>query len=416
MRVCLVSNLYPPDVLGGAEIVVGRLAAGLRAAGHEVTVVATAPKARAGWETVDGVRVHRFDPANIYWAGKAAGRARILKPLWHLVDLWNPVMYQRLQAFLVAERPDVVHTHNLGGLSAAAWSATRAAGVPLVHTLHDHSLTCVRAVRMTRRGRVCERQCAPCAVRGGWLKRRSRAVDAVAAPARFVLERHLELGFFPRAHTAIVPWGAPPVAPTAGTPRGDEGPLRFLFLGSLEPHKGIGVALEAFRQARDARASLDIAGAGAMADACRAAARRDPRIRFHGFVSGEQKDRLLGSVDVLLFPSLCWEVVGLVMLEAFAHGVPVIASRTGGIPEFIEAGRTGLLVEPGDAAALATLIQRLAAHRDSIGAMREACRAYAARLTWARSVGELVEVYKVALGRPDDGASLPGAFTENRRG
>jgi glycosyltransferase involved in cell wall biosynthesis len=416
VRVCLVSNLYPPDVLGGAEIVVGQLAQGLRAAGHEVTVVATAPRARAGWETVDGIRVHRLDPANIYWAGAAAGRARILKPLWHLVDLWNPVMYQRLRAFLVAERPDVVHTHNLGGFSAAAWSATSATGLPLVHTLHDHSLTCVRAVRMTRSGRVCARQCAPCALRSGWLERRSRAVDAVAAPARFVLERHLELGFFPRAHTAIVPWGAPPVVTAAGPPRRDEGPARFLFLGSLEPHKGIGVALEAFRRAPDAHASLDIAGAGTMADACRAAARRDPRIRFHGFVTGEEKDRLLGSGDVLLFPSLCWEVVGLVMLEAFAHGVPVIASRTGGIPEFIEDGRTGLLVEPGDASALATQIQRLAAHRDSIEAMREACRAYAARLTWARTVGELVEVYKVALGRPDHRASLPGAFTENRRG
>jgi glycogen(starch) synthase len=104
------------------------------------------------------------------------------------------------------------------------------------------------------------------------------------------------------------------------------------------------------------------------------------------------------------------------MLEAFAHGVPVIASRTGGIPEFIEDGRTGFLVDPGDAAALATHIQRLAANRASIEAMREACRARAARLTWARTVGELVEVYKAALGRPDHRASLPGAFTENRRG
>jgi glycosyltransferase involved in cell wall biosynthesis len=411
-----VSNLYPPDVLGGAEIVVGQLARGLQAAGHEVTVVATAPRARAGSETVEGVRVHRLDPANLYWAGEAAGRPRLLKPFWHLVDLWNPVMYRRLRALLVAERPDVVHTHNLGGLSAAAWSATRATGLPLVHTLHDHSLTCLRAVRMTRSGRVCERQCAPCALRSGWLERRSRAVDAVAAPARFVLDRHLELGFFPRAHTAIVPWGAPPVAATVGSPRRDDAPVRFLFLGSLQPHKGIGVVLEAFRRAPDAPLSLDIAGAGTMADACLAAARRDPRIRFHGFVTGGEKEGLLGSADVLLFPSLCWEVVGLVMLEAFAHGVPVIASRTGGIPEFIEDGRTGLLVEPGDAAALATQMRRLAANRDVIEAMRGACRACAARLTWGRTVGELVEVYKVALARPDHRASLPGAFTEKRRG
>lgn len=414
MRVCLVSNLYPPDVLGGAEIVVGHLARGLQAAGHEVMAVATAPRARAGWDTVDGVRVCRLDPANIYWAGDAPRRASILKPLWHLVDLWNPVMYRRLRALLAAEKPDVVHTHNLGGLSAAAWSATRGAGLPLVHTLHDHSLTCVRAVRMTRRGRVCERQCAPCALRSGWLEHLSRAVDAVAAPARFVLERHLELGFFPRAHTAVVPWGAPPL--TAGPSRRDDGPVRFLFIGGLEPHKGIGVALEAFRRAPDARASLDIAGAGTMTDACRAAAGRDPRIRFRGFVTGEEKERLLGSADALLFPSLCWEAVGLVMLEAFAHGVPVIASRTGGIPEFIEDGRTGFLVKPGDAVALATHIDRLAGDRAPIEAMREACRASAARLTWARTIGELVEVYKAAVGRLDNRAPLPGALTEDRRG
>jgi glycosyltransferase involved in cell wall biosynthesis len=414
VNVCHISNLYPPDVLGGAETVVARLAQGLRAAGHEVTVVSTAPSARAGWDTVEAVRVRRLDPANIYWAGEAPRRAALLKPLWHMLDLWNPAMYQRLRAFLVAEKPDVVHTHNLAGLSVAAWSATAAAGLPLVHTLHDHSLTCVRAVRMTRRGRVCQHQCPPCGFRSRWLRRLSRAVDAVAAPSRFVLDRHLELGFFPRAQTAIVPWAAPPVAAADAPPRGRTQPVRFLFIGGLQPHKGVGVVLEAFRRTPGARASLDIAGAGAMTGACQAAARRDPRIRFHGFVMGPEKDRLLGSADVLLFPSLCWEAVGLVMLEAFASGLPVIASRTGGIPEFVEEGRTGVLVEPGNAAALAAQIEWFAGNRHAIEGMREACRAYAARLTWDRTVGELVEVYRAARGRRNQRSSLPER-AESRR-
>src|SRR5262249_45124208 len=141
MKVCHLSNLYPPYVLGGAETVVARLTTGLRSAGHDVSVISTAPRGRAGRDTVDGVRVLRVTPANIYWAADAPRRAPLLKPLWHLLDLWNPATYQRLRAFLGAEKPDVVHTHNLGGLSAAAWSATAAAGVPLVHTLHDHSLS-----------------------------------------------------------------------------------------------------------------------------------------------------------------------------------------------------------------------------------------------------------------------------------
>jgi glycosyltransferase involved in cell wall biosynthesis len=413
MKVCQISNLYPPDVLGGAETVVARIAAGLRTAGHEVSVVSTAPRARAGWDTVDGVRVLRLAPANIYWAGEAPRRATIVKPLWHLLDLWNPATYQRLRAFLVAQKPDVVHTHNLGGLSAAAWSATAAAGVPLVHTLHDHSLTCIRAVRMTLRGRLCEQQCVPCAIRSRWLQHLSRAVDAVVAPARFVLERHRELGFFPAAQTAIVPWGAPTVAADA-QPRPEDQPVRFLFLGSLQPHKGVGVVLEAFRRTPQTRATLDIAGAGAMAGSCRAAAGQDPRIHFHGFVTGPEKDRLLRSADVLLFPSLCWEVVGLVMLEAFAHGIPVIASRRGGIPEFIDEGQTGALVEPGDAAALAVQIARWAENRGSIEVMREACRSYAARFTWVRTVDELREVYGAVGTRSKHRISLR-ARSESRR-
>jgi glycosyltransferase involved in cell wall biosynthesis len=241
----------------------------------------------------------------------------------------------------------------------------------------------------------------------------SRAVDAVAAPSRFVLDRHLELGFFPRAHTAIVPWGAPPVA-TAGAPaRRGEHPVGFLYIGGLQAHKGVGVVLEAFRRTPGARATLDIAGAGAMTGVCRAAAGRDPRIRCHGFVTGPEKARLLGSADVLLVPSLCWETVGLVMLEGFASGLPVIASRTGGIPEFVEADR-GILVEPGNAAALAAQIAWCAENRDTIEVMREACRAYAARLTWDRTVSELVEVYRAARGRRREVNSLR-EHSESRR-
>ncbi|HKN55225.1 MAG TPA: glycosyltransferase, partial [Amycolatopsis sp.] len=74
VKVCHVSNLYPPDVLGGAETVVARLAEGLQAAGQDVTVIATAPHSRAGRDIVDGVRVRRLALANIYWAGEAPRR------------------------------------------------------------------------------------------------------------------------------------------------------------------------------------------------------------------------------------------------------------------------------------------------------------------------------------------------------
>src|SRR5262245_6782884 len=106
MKICHVSNLYPPDVLGGAETVVGQLVQGLRDAGHAVTVIATAPAARAGREAVEGVPVYRVATANLYWAGVASRRGPALKPLWHAVDLWNPVMYRRVREVIQAEKFD----------------------------------------------------------------------------------------------------------------------------------------------------------------------------------------------------------------------------------------------------------------------------------------------------------------------
>jgi glycosyltransferase involved in cell wall biosynthesis len=400
VRICHISNLYPPDVIGGAEIVVAHLAQGLLAVGHEVTVITTARRGRAEMGEVDGIPVHRVPTANLYWAGEAPRRSRALKPLWHLIDLWNPVMYGRLRQALRAVKADVVHTHNLAGFSPSAWSAAAAEGLPIVHTPHDHALTCVRAIRMTRAGHVCERQCLDCAARSRWMRRLSRAVAGVAAPARFVLARHLELGFFPRASPAVVPWGLPPVVagepPTRAVNRGS---VRFLYIGGLRPHKGVGVVLDAFRRAADVNARLDIAGTGELAVACAAAARDDPRVSFHGFVSGPRKDELFRSSDVVLLPSLCWEAVGLVILEALGHGLPVIASRTGGIPEFVEEGRTGFLVEPGNAAELAGLVGHIAEHREVLTTMREACRARAPELTLAQTVRGLIEVYEAARRR-----------------
>jgi glycosyltransferase involved in cell wall biosynthesis len=407
VRICHVSNLYPPDVLGGAELVVSHLAQGLRGAGHDVTVVATTRSHQASVGEVDHIPVYRLPTANVYWAGDAPRRSRALKPLWHLLDLWNPVMYARLRRTLRRLKVDLVHTHNLGGFSPSAWSAAAAEGLPIVHTPHDHALTCVRAIRMTRAGSLCERQCLDCGVRSRWARRLSGAVSGVSAPSRFVLARHQELGFFPDAWAAVVPWGLPtdatqwlasvsPHRPAAGSRRG---PVRFLYIGGLVPHKGVGVVLEAFRRAATVEARLDIAGAGELADACATAARQDSRIRFHGFVSGAEEDDLFDASDVVLLPSLCWEVVGIVILEALAHGRPVIASRVGGIPEFVDEGHTGFLVEPGDAAALAARIAQIAADPGRLEPMRESCLARAGTLTLEHTVKGLVEVYETVLSR-----------------
>jgi glycosyltransferase involved in cell wall biosynthesis len=375
VKVCLVSSLFPPRIIGGAEVMVGHAADGLQAAGHSVSVVTTAPRAETGREVVRGVRVHRIRIGNLYWPGAAPRAPRALKPLWHAIDLWNPVVHRRLRRIVRDERPDVVHTNNLGGLSPAVWAAARAEGVPVVHTPHDYALTCVRAMRLTRGGRICESRCATCAVRGAWLRRLSGDVAAVTAPSRFVLDRHLELGFFPRAKPHVVPYAVD--RPPGPSPRRTHGPLGILLIGQLRAHKGVRVALAALAAAPDLDVRLDIAGTGELLDECRTAAARDARIRVHGFVAGEAKEALFRDSHVLVCPSTWWEVTGIVILEAYARGRPAIGSRIGGIPEVIEHGRTGFLVRPGDAGELADRLRELAANRDLIDTLGRRALAHA---------------------------------------
>ena len=87
---------------------------------------------------------------------------------------------------------------------------------------------------------------------------------------------------------------------------------------------------------------------------------RDPRIRFRGLVTGEAQTRLWDSLDLLVLPSLWWENSPLVLHEALAAGVPVVASRTGGVPEILPAG-TGVLVEPGDVEGLRCVLGEIVA-------------------------------------------------------
>lgn len=392
MKVVLLNTLYAPNVLGGTERVVQTLAESLLARGHQPVVICTGASRGVTLERVGDVPVYSVGLQNVYPLLPPDKRRAVAKPIWHAVDTLNVGMMNTLGRILDNERPAVMHTHNLTGFSAMAWSAAHDRGIPIVHTLHDYYLLCPRST-MFANGVNCERQHVTCTLYSWPRVRLSLHVRAVVGVSRFVLDRHLAHGAFPRAEPFLI--GNPCVSAVTSPPLHDATPPRFRigFLGRLEQEKGVEELLTAAVALPREGWELHIAGRGTNGFDERLRSRFvDPRIRFHGFVD---RDEFLSRIDVLVVPSLSHETFGLVAIEAFAFGVPVIASRRGGLSEVVTDGVDGALFDPSDPSALRTVLSRFVAEPSRASEMRAACLARARDF----SVETITERYEAVYQR-----------------
>ena len=194
----------------------------------------------------------------------------------------------------------------------------------------------------------------------------------------------------------IIPNGVhPPAAPPA--PREGDAP-RIVFVGRGDRRKGLPVLLEAFGRLADG-VRLDVVGVPARRGAALAAALPPGaarRVTFHGRVPDERRDTLLAGADVLCAPALGGESFGLVLAEAMAAGVPVVASDVDGYRELV-GGLPQALVPPGDPAATARALETLLADPGLRARAGAAGRARAAALTWEAVTDRVVAVYERAL-------------------
>jgi glycosyltransferase involved in cell wall biosynthesis len=349
MKPLFICSLYHPNQIGGAEKVVRIIAEGMLQHGHQPVVVTTQDGPGNRVDQVDGVKVHYIGLKNIYWPHSRKERPGIAKALWHGIDRYNALMARAVARVLDSEQPDIVNTHNLTGFSCAVWNAVKSRRLPLIHTLHDYSLMCPKT-SMFKDGENCRGQCTACALYKSPSKRMSQTVGHVVGVSRFTLERHLAAGYFQAARRAQVIYNGLPGRPFAG-PRheGPGRPLQLGYVGHLIPQKGIRELVRQMGDWQSGQCELLVAGKGAAAyeDMLRAEAPRN--VRFLGFVD---PDEVYRAIDLLVVPSLSHEALATTVLEAYMHGVPVIVSRRGGLPELVEEGRTGLTYEPLEPGAL----------------------------------------------------------------
>jgi glycosyltransferase involved in cell wall biosynthesis len=358
-RFAMLTTFYPPHHFGGDAVFIKRLVHSLARRGHEVEVIydadafrVLAPQREAKPETQPpGVTVHPLSAGS-----RTAGFLSTLATQ----QLGRPLVHGgRIRELLARGRFDVVHFHNVSLVGGPGVFALAPPDAVTLYMAHEHWLVCPTHVLWRHdRERCDERQCLRCVLRHkrppqlwrytGLLEREAAHVDVFYSPSRFSAEKHAQFGF-PRA-LEVIPYFLPDLDSAAEQPeplasRPSEKPF-FLFVGRLEKIKGLQDVIPLFDG--EAGDELWIVGAGDYEAELRALAAGRPRVRFLGARSPEQLRSLYREALAVVVPSVCYETFGIILLEAFREGTPVIARRLGPFTEIVEGSGGGLLFETQD--------------------------------------------------------------------
>lgn len=387
MKILSVHNLYQRP--GGEDVVCRNEAALLRSKGHSV---------REFFRSNSGIS--SFDPLA---SAQVAMRT-----------IWSRESSRDLRRMIAHERPQIVHFHNTFPLiSPSAYYACREFGVPVVQTLHNYRLVCPAAT-LFRRGRICEecvehslwrsiryacyRGSRPATATTAAMLAVHRAlstwrdcVDRFIVPAEFCRDKFSRTGI---SHQKI---SVKPHFLSADPGRGTRPGYGAIFVGRLAAEKGVATLVAAWKRL-SSRSTLRIFGDGPLRIELERAAAGFENISFEGWATRDRVLDAIKSSQFLALPSEWYEMFGLVAIEAFACGVPVIASRLGVMLDRVDHGRTGLHFAPGDAGDLASTMQWALEHPREIKEMgRNARSEYEAKYTADENYRQLMEIYEGAI-------------------
>jgi len=385
MKILSVHNTYQKP--GGEDQVFAQEAELLRAHGHQVLLY------QASNDQVTGVN-----------------------PLVLLGNtIWNKPIHQELRALMRREKPDIVHVHNtFPVISPAVYYAANGEGIPVVQTLHNYRMLCPAAT-LFRDGHVCE-ECLgkripwPGVLHGCYRGNRlataaaaamlathnyketwSKAVSAYIALTDFARDKFIE-GGLPAAKIFV----KPNYLQTDPGPGEGQGNYAF-FVGRLTPEKGISTLLEAWREIGHAL-PLQIAGDGPLAVEVEKACREMEGVTWLKWLPRAEILQRMKDASVLILPSTWYEGFPMILAEAFAVGLPVIASNLGSMSSVVDHLRTGLHFEPGNASDLVEKVRWLRAHPTEVALMRaQARREYETKYTGEENYAQMIHIYESVL-------------------
>lgn len=351
------------------------------------------------------VELLQEDNRRIEQLGKARTAAR---------TVWSRESYRRIQEKLRADKFDVLHVQNFFPLwSPAIYYAASRCGVPVVQTLHNYRLLCVNSL-LFRENRICE-DCLGRSVpwpgilhacyrdsragsavvaamigahklAGTW----SRRVQVYIALTEFARDKYIQGGLAADKIVVKPNFIHPSPAPGPG------GGQYALYAGRLSPEKGVATMLSAWKSAENP-ILLKIAGEGPLKEMVMAACQETRAIEYVGSESLGGVLDLMRRAEFLVFPSEWHEPMGRSVMEAFAVGTPVLASRVGPLAAMVVPGQTGFHFEPGDVASLRQQAEWCSHHLDQVRALRGNARTeFEAKYAGEANAEILLAVYRRA--------------------
>jgi glycosyltransferase involved in cell wall biosynthesis len=389
MKVLIAHNSYQQP--GGEDVVAEEEAILLRQAGHEVIEYRRSN--------------HEIDALSLW------GNLTLPKRL-----IWAGDTVRDLGALIHQEEPDLAHFHNtFSMISPAAYHLCQKMSVPVVQTLHNYRLLCPRA-DFFRDGHICE-ECLgktlpwPGIVYGcyhgsrvqtavvatmltvhRWLHTWDEQVDVYIALTEFARQKFIQ-GGLPAEKIVLKPNFVDP-DPGMREGVGDYG----LFVGRLSPEKELLMLLEAWRKLRGI--SLKLVGSGPQEGEIRRFIQEFAlaNVELLGRRPRDQVFALMKKARFLVFPSGWYEGFPVVLAEAFACGVPAVATRLGAMADIVEEGRTGLLFVPGNPDDLSAKVEWAFTHPQEMAQMgRRARQEFEAKYTADRNREMLLNIYCLVI-------------------
>ena len=347
LHFCMFTTFYPPFSFGGDAIGIQRLSRALVKHGHSVTVIVDVDAYNVLSPNPDPDIPEATDGVEIIPLRSGIQKLSILLTQ----QIGYPVVQgKKIKKLLANGNYDVIIHHNtslVGGPGLLGYGDALK-----LYMAHEHWLICPSHV-LWRHGReLCTgRECLRCVLHyhrppqlwryTGLLQRQQKHIDTFIAMSQFSRKKHKEFGFNRDMKVLNYFLPEPEIGNAIQSDSSPHDKPYFLFVGRLEKIKGLDDVIPVFEDYKDA--DLLIAGDGEYTDTLKNLSQDIPNVKFLGRVNSEELDQYYQHAIALIVPSVCYETFGIILIESFRQGTPVIAREIGPFPEIVSRSQGGLL-------------------------------------------------------------------------